>query len=82
MILNEKYMTEINLFLYKASSLSEQLRNLANRCSHAEESIPILQYTLDKKNKEALSSSSAKQVEPDPNLEESTATWISHIDID
>ena len=81
-ILNEKYRTEINLFLYRTSSLSEQFRNMANRCSHVEESIQILQYMLDKKNKEAPNSSSAKQVEPDPNPEESTARQISHIDID
>lgn len=80
-ILNEKYRTEINLFLHRVSSLHEQFRNLANRCSHAEESITILQY-MDKKNKELPSSSSAKQVEPDPNPEESTARQISHIYID
>lgn len=81
-IINEKYRAEIDLFLHRVSSLHEQFRNLANRCIHAEESIGILQYILDKNNKEVPSSSSVQLMHQDPNPKESTARQISHIEID
>lgn len=81
-VLNDKYRAEINMFLHRVHSLHEQFSNLANRCSHAEESITVLKFMMDKKLKEAPSTSSAKQNEPDPYPEESTARKISHIEID
>ena len=79
--INDKYKAEINLFLHRVASFHEQFRNLSNRCSHAKESIAILQYIMDKKKNPATSSSSVKQIQPDPNPEESTARQISHIEI-
>jgi len=81
-IINDKYRVEIDLFLHRVASLHEQFNHLSNRCSHAEESIAILQYMMDKKNQAAPSSSSAIQIELDQNPEESTARQISHIEID
>jgi len=81
-LMNEKYKAEIQLFMNRVSSLQEQFRQLSNRCSHAEESISILQYMMEKKNSVATSSSSAKQEGVDKQPEESTARQIRHIVID
>lgn len=81
-IIHEKYRAEMNLFLHRVHSLHEQFSSLSNRCSHAEEKISILKYMMDKKFKDATSSSSAKQNEPDLDPEASTARKMSHIDID
>lgn len=80
-IINDKYQAEIDLFLHRVSSLHEQFNHLSNRCSHAEESISILKYMMDKRNNAAPSSSSAKQGEGDEKMEESTARHINHIEI-
>lgn len=81
-IIHEKYRAEMNLLLHRVHSLHEQFSNLSNRCSHAEEKISILKFIMDKKFKDATSSSSAKPIEPDLEPEGSTARKISHIDID
>lgn len=79
----EKYKAEIQLFMHKAASLEEQFRLLTNRCGHAEESITVLRYMMDKLNKEAASSSSSvKQENKEGNPEDSTARQIQHIMID
>ena len=79
--INDKYRAEIDLFLHRVSSLHEQFNHLSNRCSHAEESIMILKYMMDKSNNVVPSSSSAKHTEGDAKPEESTARQISHIEI-
>lgn len=81
-VINKKYRAEIDLYLHRVTSLHEKFNHLSNWCSHAEESVAILQYIMDKKNQTAPSSSSAIQIEPDQNLKESTARQISHIEID
>lgn len=79
--MTEKYKAEIQLFMHKAASLQEQFRQVINRCAHAEESISILKFMMEKKNSIATSSSSVKQ-EKDEYPEESTARHIQHIMID
>lgn len=79
-VLNDKYKTEINVFLHRVAQLHEQYEQLSNRCSHAEESIAVLKFIMDKKLKDAPSSSSATAHEPNP--EASTAKKNSHIEID
>lgn len=81
-LVNEKYAADINLFVHRISSLHEQFNQLSNRCSHAEESIEILKYMMEKRNALPTSSSSIKQVGVDDKPEESTARHISHINID
>lgn len=81
-IIHEKYRAEMNLFLHRVHSLHEQFSNLSNRCSHAEEKICILKFIMEKKFKDATSSSSAKPIKPDLDPEGSTTRKISHIDID
>lgn len=80
--MTEKYKAEIQLFMHKAASLQEQFRQLTNRCAHAEESISILKYMMDKRNVIATSSSSVKQEEKYDQPEESTLRNIQHIMID
>lgn len=80
--MNDKYKAEIQLFMHRVSSLQEKFRKLSNRCAHAEESISILQFMMEKRNVVATSSSSVKQEARDNQPKESTARQIQHIMID
>lgn len=79
---SEKYEAYLNVFLHKVSSLQEQFNDLANRCSHVQESIEILKYMMEKINAPSTSSSSPRNVEVDSKLEDSIARQISHINTD
>lgn len=80
-IVKKKYQVDSNMFLHRVSSLHKRFNHLSNRCSHAEESIEILKYMMDKRNAAAPSSSSTKQISVDDNPEESMVRHINHIDI-
>lgn len=70
---SEKYEADLNLFLHRVSSLQEQFSELANRCSHAQDSIDILKYMLEKRNAPNTSSSSFKNAEVNNKPDESIA---------
>ena len=79
---DEKHEFDLKFFLHRVSSLQDQFNELSNICSHAEESIKILKYMLDKNSAPRSSFKNLRNVGAEANPEDSIACQIIHIPID
>ena len=69
----ERHEADLNFFHQRVTSLQEQFKELSNKCAHAQESIEILKYMLEKNTAPSSSSTNARNQGEDANPEDSTA---------